>query len=448
MIPLGSLYRQTKRNVPKNDLEGADMRHQHRLRPLGNRLGRLALAIALGLVAVSGLLALVRTPAARAASQGDVFVYPLAGGPGTHVYLQLNFFGDPQLYQIKVATKPTAEGGCDSAQTLSGDGGKPIQLGGQDATTLDFDWPKSLTSNAYYFCVFPMSSPTAAPTATATATSQVTPTGSPAATATPRPTPVVTPVISGPNEANSTIPFVYTRDTAAKVALPAQSNFNIVAGSQIQLALTNWLSKNRAAPTSVWVAPTGHQDTPNEDAPVNATFSVSSPPDSKGNCTLLVTIPSDLDSAPGSKTGTRPYLLIVGGPGIYQRSDPFAVNPALSPTVSVTATPPPSSGSGGGGLLLVLGWIVAVLAFLGAIGGVLYLALNSRRAKPDAQQPQSSAPWGATDEPWGGPQGNLWDDPPQDSWGGVSTNWGQGGQGPRPDWDAPTEPGRWPGDRP
>jgi hypothetical protein len=173
-----------------------------------------------------------------------------------------------------------------------------------------------------------------------------------------------------------------------------------------------------------------------------------------------VTIPSDLDSAPGSKTATRPYLLIVGGPGIYQRSDPLGISPALSPTVAATSTPSSNNGSGGGGLLLVIGWIVAFLAFLGAIGGVLYLALNSRRAKPDAQQPQSSAPWGGSSgSQWGGPQGNLWDDPPQgklwddppqDSWGGggVSTNWGQGGQGPRPDWDAPTEPGRWPGDRP
>ena len=316
---------------------------------------------------------------------------------------------------------------------------------------LDFDWPKSLTSNAYYFCVFPMSTPTAGPTATATATPLVTPTGSPVATATPRPTPVVTPVISGPNEANSTIPFVYTRDATAKVALPAQNNANVIAGSQVQVTLSNWLSKNRAAPTSVWLAPTGHQDTPNEDAPANLTFSVSSPPDSKGNCTLLVTIPSGLDSALGSKTATLPYLLIVGGPGIYQRSDPFAISPALSPTVAATFTPTSSGGSGGGGLLLVIGWIVAFLAFLGAIGGVLYLALNSRRAKPDAQQPQGSAPWGgSSDGQWGGPQGNLWDDPPQDPWGGggVSTNWGQGGQGPRPDWDAPTEPGRWPGDRP
>jgi hypothetical protein len=428
------------------------MRYQHSLRPLENRLGRLALAIALGFFAIFGLIALGKSPVARAASQGDVFVYPLAGGPGTHVYLQLNFYGGQQLYQIKLATKPTDEGGCDNAQTLSGDGGKPIQLGGQDATTIGFDWPKTLASNAYYFCVFPMSTPTAGPTATATATSQATVVGSPVATATPKPPPVITPVISGPNEANSTIPFVYTRDTSAKVALPAQSNSNIVAGSQVQLTLTNWLSKNRAAPTSVWVAPTGHQDTPNEDAPINLTFSVSSPPDTKGNCTLLVTIPSDLDSAPGSKTATRPYLLIVGGPGIYQRSDPFGITPALSPTVPATSTPAPSGGSGGGGLLLVIGWIVAFLAFLGAIGGVLYLALNSRRAKPDAQPPQSSAPWGGgSDSQRGGPQGNLWDDPPQDSWGGgggVSTNWGQGGQGPRPDWDAPTEPGRWPGDRP
>ena len=225
-------------------------------------------------------------------------------------------------------------------------------------------------------------------------------------------------MISGPNEANSTIPFVYTRDATAKVALPAQNNANVAAGSQVQVTLSNWLSKNRAAPTSVWLAPTGHQDTPNEDAPANLTFSVSSPPDSKGNCTLLVTIPSGLDSALGSKTATLPYLLIVGGPGIYQRSDPFAITPALSPTVAATSTPVASGGSGGGGLLLVIGWIVAFLAFLGAIGGVLYLALNSRRAKPDAQPPQGSAPWGgSSDSQWGGPQGNLWDDPPQDSVG-------------------------------
>jgi hypothetical protein len=423
------------------------MRYQHSLRPLENRLGRLALAIALGFVAVFGLIAFGKSPVARAASQGDVFVYPLAGGPGTHVYLQLNFFGDPQLYQVKVAAKSTEEGGCDSAQTLSGDGGKPIQLGGQDATSLDFDWPKNLTSNAYYFCVFPMSTPTAGPTATAT--SQASPVGSPVATATPKPPPVITPVISGPNEANSIIPFVYTRDASAKVALPAQNNANVAAGSQVQVTLSNWLSKNRAAPTSVWLAPTGHQDTPNEDAPANLTFSVSSPPDSKGNCTLLVTIPSGLDSALGSKTATLPYLLIVGGPGIYQRSDPFAITPALSPTVAATSTPVASGGSGGGGLLLVIGWIVAFLAFLGAIGGVLYLALNSRRAKPDAQPPQGSAPWGgASGSQWDGLRGGLWDDSPENSSGGVSTNWGQGGQGPRSDWDAPTEPGRWPGDRP
>ncbi len=379
-----------------------------------------------------------------------MFVYPLAGGPGTHVYLELHFFGDPQLYQIKLATKSTEEGGCDNAQTLSGDGGKPVQLGGQDPTTIDFDWPKTLPSNAYYFCVFPMSTPTAGPTATATATSQASPVGSPIATATPKPPPVITPAISGPNEANSIFPFIYTRDAAAKVALPTQNNASVAAGSQVQVALTNWLSKNRAAPTSVWLAHTGQQGSPYGDAPVNATFSVSSQPDSKGNCTLLVTIPSDLVSTLALTATGDSTAMIVGGPGIYQRSDPFLITPTLSPTVVVTSTPTSSGGSGGGGLLLVIGWIVAFLAFLGAIGGVLYLALNSRRAKPDAQQPQSSAPWGgSSDGQWGGPQGNLWDDPPQDPWGGgVSTNWGQGGQGPRPDWDAPTEPGRWPGDRP
>jgi hypothetical protein len=424
------------------------MRHQHRSRQRGQRLGRLALIFALGLVAVFGALAIAQAPVARAATQGDVFVYPLAGGPGTHVYLQLNFFGDPQLYQIKVATKSTEAGGCDSAQTLSGNGGKPTQLGGQNPTILAFDWPKSLTSNTYYFCVFPMSSPTAGPTATATATSQATPTGSPVATATPRPTPVVTPVISGPNEANSTIPFVYARDVDAKVTLPAQNNSNVAAGSQIQVTLANWLSKNRAAPTSVWLAQTGQQDTPNENTPINATFSVTSPPDSKGNCTLLVTIPSDLASTPGAKTATQPYLMIVGGPGIYQRSASFAITSALSPTVSVTATPVTRGSGGGGGLLLVLGWMVAVLAFLGALGGVFYLVLNSQRGKANAQPPQTPTPWGgASDSQWGGPQGSLWDDSPGNPGGGVSTNWGQENQGARPDWDAPTEPGRWPGDR-
>jgi hypothetical protein len=257
-------------------------------------------------------------------------------------------------------------------------------------------------------------------------------------------------VISGPNEANSIFPFVYTRDAAAKVALPAQNSASVAAGSQVQVALTNWLSKNRAAPTSVWLAHTGQQGSPYGDAPVNATFSVSSQPDSKGNCTLLVTIPSDLISTVGANGDRGFYAMVVGGPGIYQRSGPFLITPTLSPTVAATSTPVASGGSGGGGLLLVIGWIVAFLAFLGAIGGVLYLALNSRRAKPDAQSPQGSAPWGgSSDGQWGGPQGNLWDDPPQDPWGGgVSTNWGQGGQGPRPEWDAPTEPGRWPGDRP
>jgi len=424
------------------------MRHLHRSRPQGHRLGGLALIFALGLVAVFGALALAQAPVARASSQGSVFVYPGAGGPGTHVYLQLHFFGDPQLYQIKVAIKPTDEGGCDNALTLPGDGGKPVQLGGQDVTNIDFDWPKSLTSNAYYFCVFPMSSPTAGPTATATATSQATPIGSPVATATPKPTPVITPVISGPNEANSTIPFIYTRDATPKVALPAQNSANVAAGSQVQVTLTNWLSKNRAAPTSVWLTQAGQQDSPNENAPANATFSVSSPPDSKGNCTLLVTIPSDLISAPGVKTAAQPYMMIVGGSGIYQRSDPFVINLALSPTVAATATPASSGSGGGGGLLLVLGWIVAVLAFLGALGGVFYLVLNSQRGKANAQPPQNPTPWGgATDSQWGGPQGSLWDDSPGNSGGGVSTNWGQGSQGSPPDWDAPTEPGRWPGDR-
>jgi hypothetical protein len=63
------------------------MRHQSRLRPWGSHLGRLALAIALGLVAVFGLLAFGPASVARAASQGDVFVYPSAGGPGTRVHL-------------------------------------------------------------------------------------------------------------------------------------------------------------------------------------------------------------------------------------------------------------------------------------------------------------------------------------------------------------------------
>jgi hypothetical protein len=426
------------------------MRHQPRWRSLRSQLGRLALAIALGAISVFGALALSHTPVAHADSQGTVLVFPSAGGPGTHVQLELHFFGEQRLYQIKVATKATDDGGCDGAQTLSGEGGKPIQLGGQDVTRLAFDWPANLSSNTYYFCVFPMAYPTAGPTATATATAKVSPVGSPPATATARPTATATPIITGPNEANSTIPFVYTRDAGAKVTLPAQNNVNVVAGSQVEITLTNWLSKNRAAPTTVWLTQLGQQDSPNANAPVSATFSVSSPPDSKGNCKLLVTIPSDLTSAPGSQTATQPYMMIIGGPGIYQRSDAFAIAPSLSPTVAVTATATRSGGSGGGGgLLLILGWIVAVLAFLGAIGGVLYIALNSRRAKPEASPPQSATPWGgASNSQWGGPQGNLWDDPPQDSWGGVSTNWGEGTQGSRPDWDAPTEPGRWLGDRP
>lgn len=363
--------------------------------------------------------------------------------------LELHFFGDQRTFLIKIATKSTADGGCDSAQTLSGEGGKPVQLGGQDVTRLDFDWPANLTSNAYYFCVFPMAYPTTAPNAAASATAQGTPIGSPVATATPKPTPVVTPIVSGPNEANSTIPFIYTRDAAAKVALPAQSNGFVSGGAQVQVTLTNWLSKNRAAPASVALTQVGQQDSPNANPPTSAVFSVSSPPDTKGNCTLLVNIPSNLTS--DSVAITPPYMLIVGGSGIYQRSDPFAITSPLSPTVAVTSAPTHVAGSGGGGgLLQVLGWIVAVLAFLGAIGGVLYLALNSRRAKADAPQPQGAAPWGTPPQnTWGGgPQGNLWDDPPQDSLGGGPPNWGPGTQGAQPDWDAPTEPGRWPGNRP
>jgi hypothetical protein len=441
----------------EHDLEGADMRYQPRFR---HRLGRLALTLALGLVGVFGLLTLQQTPHARAASQGSVFVYPPAGGPGTRVRLELNFFGDQQLYQIKVATKPTDKGGCDTAQALSGDGGKPVQLGGQDATRVEFDWPGNLASNAYYFCVFPMSTPTAAPTATATATATGTPVSSPAATATPKPTPVLAPVISGPNQATSTIPFDYTRDASATVALPNPDAASAAAGAQIDVTLTKWLSQNRAAPTSVVLAQVGQSDSPTEDAPVSANFTVTTPPDTKGNCKLSVTIPATLNSGHNQTGATQPYLMIIGGPGIFQRSDPFAITPSLSPTVPVSPTATGAKGGSGGGLLPVLGWIVAVLAFLGAIGGVLYLALNARRAKGDAPQPQRSAPWGAPQQDtwgqdtWGqntrggGPQGKLWEDtPPQGSGGGVSTNWGQGPQGPGSGWDAPTEPGRWPEDR-
>jgi hypothetical protein len=127
--------------------------------------------------------------------------------------------------------------------------------------------------------------------------------------------------------------------------------------------------------------------------------------------------------------------------------------PALSPTVAVSATPTHvAGGSGGGGLVQILGWIVAVLAFLGAVGCVLYLALNSRRAPAETEQPPTSAPWATpSDNSWGGPQGGLqgglWDEPSPGSGPTGSTHWGQGPQGSRPDWDAPTEPGRWPGDR-
>jgi hypothetical protein len=98
---------------------------------------------------------------------------------------------------------------------------------------------------------------------------------------------------------------------------------------------------------------------------------------------------------------------------------------------------------------MVLGWIVAVLAFLGALGGVLYLVLNAQRGNANTPPPQNPTPWGGTPgSQWDGLNGGLWDDSPGSSGGGVSTNWGQGNQGSRPDWDAPTEPGRWPGDRP
>src|SRR5262249_30988985 len=157
---------------------------------------------------------------------------------------------------------------------------------------------------------------------------------------------------------------------------------------------------------------------PNESAPVSAQFTVTTPPDTKGNCTLNVTIPQSLTAGSNASAASQPYLMIVGGPGIYQRSDPITIIPALSPTVAVTNTPTHVAGqSGGGGLLQVLGWIVAIIAFLGAIGGVLYLALSSsRRAKANAPQPQGSAPWGGPQQDsWSGPQGKLWGDSPDDS---------------------------------
>jgi hypothetical protein len=413
-------------------------------------LGRIALAIVLFAVGVFGVLSLGQPPAARAASQGSVFVFPSAGGPGTRVQLELHFFGDPQLYIIKVAVTSTADGGCDHALTLPGDGGKPVQLGGQDATKVEFDWPASLASNAYYFCVFPAAYPTSAPTATATATAIGTPASSPVATATPKPAPTPTAFVTGPNQGVSQIPFVYTRDAGAKVALPAQSNAPITAGAQVQVTLTNWLSRNRAAPTSVTLTQVGQQDSPNQNAPISAQFTVTTPPDSKGNCVLNVTIPQSLGSGSDANSASQPYLMVVGGPGIYQRSDPITVAPAVSPTVAVSPTPTRRAGqSGGGGLLQVLGWVVAILAFLGAIGGVLYLALNSSRRAQQAKAPQPSAPWGGPQQnSWGGPQGNLWGDSPDDSWGAGPSNWGQGPQGSRPDWDAPTQQERWPGERP
>jgi hypothetical protein len=407
------------------------------------RVARLGLAIALGVVAVFGALILSQTPHARASSQGSVFVYPPAGGPATRVQLELHFFGDQHLYLIKVATKSTESGGCDHPLALTGEGGKPVQLGGPDVTRVEFDWPAGLSSNTYYFCVFPAAYPTVAPTATVNAT----PLNSPVATATPKTTPTPTPIVTGPNEAFSTIPFYYTRDASAVVALPDPNAGSVAAGAQVDVTLTKWVSQNRASPTSVVLTKIGQQDAPTVDAPVNAVFNVTTPPDSKGNCKLSVTIPASLNSGPNAISASQPYMMIVGGPGIYQRSDPFAVTPSLSPTVAVTITPTHvagGSGSGGGIALQILGWLVAILAFLGAIGGVLYLALVRHRPDVDAPPPGSSrasAPWGATPS-------NLWSGPQQDAWGDGSSTWGQGSAGSTPDWDAPTEPGRWPGDRP
>jgi hypothetical protein len=415
------------------------MRHRLHTNQARASFARLALALALGAVGLVGIMTFGKTPNAHAASQGSVFVYPPAGGPGTRVRLELHFFGDTHLYLIKVATKPTNSGGCDNAQALSGEGGKPVQLGGQDVTNVDFDWPANLASRAYYFCVFPAAYPTATPTATTSGTPLSTPAGGP--TATPRPTPP--PIVTGPNQASSTVPFFYTRDASATVALPNPDTASAAAGAQVTVTLTKWLSQNRAAPTSVVLMQVGQQDSPNEDAPVSADFSVTTPPDSKGNCTLSVTIPANLNSGPNQKGATQPYLMVVGGPGIFQRSDPFAITPTITPTVSVTPTPTHvAGGSGGGGLLVVIGWIVAFLAFLGAVGGVLYLAL-SRRAGGDAPSPGAGAPWaGPPDSAPGGSEPGGWGlrSPTWDQWG-------QGSPGSTPDWDAPTEPGRWPEDR-
>jgi hypothetical protein len=310
-----------------------------------------------------------RAEAARASGQGIIMVSPAAGGPGTHLSLDIRITVDPLArYELRYTTTAADLGGCAAAQPMPVSGLNPFTLGTQAAAgTFSFIWPSTLGSDQYYFCVYPAPSSAQTPAAT------------PAATPTP-----TSPSLYATDElAHSIAPFALTRDTSPQISVTLPGNATpasdgIPLGSPFTATISDWKSPQGTCPAHLWLL------MPDNISRVELLFSVASPLNANRQCVLATSTTPSPDSATTLSPGQ--YTLLAGDSGIYQESAPLTFVPAAAPTTTSASptvastrsiTSAGSSATGFSPLVYVLSALTLLIA-LGLVGVVGLLALRYR----------------------------------------------------------------------
>jgi hypothetical protein len=375
--------------------------------------------------------------ASARSSNGAMVVSPLTGSAGTHLTLDTHIFSDTiGTYEMRFTTTAPAQGGCTSSKPLPVAGVNPFQAGGVAPTTLAFDWPTSLGSNQYYFCVYP---------AAASATPG----------ATPSPT---TPANFQTGEtARSLQPFTVLRDASPAIVFTPPPG-GVPLGSTVAVQVNDWRSSDHQPPARIWLV------TADGYTWYDVPFRALSAPDASGTTTLKLTLPASFPGVPFDSPAT--YFLVAGGPGIYQASAPFQVDPLSVATATVGGTPlaspttsvPPQRTSPGqaasSALIVALSGLTLLIA-LGLVAVVIVLALRGRAdarrdamgrlgldieplesvparsaARPDGRLPDAG--WGTGGLDAGRQRGQLRDDArggDGDAWGhGWADEWSSGGR--------------------
>jgi hypothetical protein len=282
-------------------------------------LARCLGASALALLAVCGSLAWVT--AAPAPSQGTIIMSPAVAGAGTQVSADVRIFVPPvQDFVLRATTTAPDQGGCASATPIPG--APTFQAGGPQGGQMMFSWPASLATNMYWLCAFPTA--------------------------------------GGPDQAHTLQPFIVTKDAAPALKVTPDL---ALAGSTLQVAISDWLAPDHRAPAHLWIV------SPDGLTRSEVAFQVLTPPDGTGAGALTVVLP--LNIQPGN------WFLIAGSAAYYQRSDMMSVqDPKIATAIAImNASPTPTQPAVARHLASPKSDNTSLVLALGA-GGVLLLVVG------------------------------------------------------------------------